>query len=102
MLAGGGSTDLSNYYNKTEVGATVANINFSHSHYTKSEVDDINNELSAAILNTYTKTEIDTTPSDYSTISYLQGSYMTSLSITQALMNNYASVTFIIDNFYTS
>ena len=88
--------NLSNYYNKTEVDATVANINSSNNHYAKTEVDDIDNELSALILNTYTKTEIDTTLSDYSTISYLQGNYTTSLSITQALMNNYASVTFII------
>ena len=101
MLAGGGSTDFSNYYYKTEVDAIVANINFNNNHYTKSEVDDIDNELSAFILNTYTKTEIDTTLSDYSTTSHLQGNYMTSLSITQALMNNYASVTFIIDNFYS-
>ena len=34
MLAGG-STDLSNYYIKTEVDAIVANINFSNNHYTK-------------------------------------------------------------------
>ena len=101
MLAGGGSTDLSNYYNKGQVDAIVANIDFSNNHYTETEVDDIDNELSALILNTYTKTEIDTTLSDYSTISYLQGNYMTSLSITQALMNNYAGITFIIDNFYS-
>ena len=100
MLAGGGSTDFSNKYNKTEVGATVANINFSNNHYTKSELDDIDNDLSALILNTYTKAGIDTTLSGYSTVTYLQGNYMTSLSIAQALMNNYASVTFIVDNFY--
>ena len=47
MLAGGGSTDLSKYYNKTEVGAIVANIIFSNKHYAKPEVDDIDNELSA-------------------------------------------------------
>ena len=99
MLAGGGSTDLSNYYNETEVDAVVANIHFSNNHCTKSEVDDIDNELSALILNTYTKTETDTTLSDYSTSTYLQGNYMTSLSITQTPMTNYASVTFIVDNF---
>ena len=76
--------NLSAYYDKTEVDATVANINFSNTHYTKSEVDDIGNELSALILNTYTKTEIDTALSDYSAISYLQGSYMTSLLITHS------------------
>ena len=92
--------NLSNYYNKTEVDAIVANINFSNNHYTKSEVDYIDNELSALILNTYTKTEIDTTPKWLLYNSYLQGNYMTSLSITQTLMNNYASVTFIVDNLY--
>ena len=70
--------------------------------YNKTEVDAIGDELSALILNTYTKpevealisninltdyytkTEIDTTLSDYSTISYLQGNYMTSPSITHS------------------
>ena len=97
----GGSTDLSNCYNKGQVDAIVANIDFSNNHYTLTEVDDIDNELSALILNTYTKTEVDTQLSDYSTISYLQGNYMTPLLITQTLMNNYASITFIIDNFYS-
>ena len=35
------------------------NIDLSN-YYTKTEVDDIDNELSTLILNTYTKTEIDT------------------------------------------
>ena len=63
--------------------------------YNKTEIDAIDDELSALILNTYTKaevealisninltdyhtkTEIDTTLSDYSTITYLQRNYMT-------------------------
>ena len=97
MLAGG-STDLSKYCNKTEVDAVVANINFSNNHYTKAEVADIDNELSALILNTYTETEIDTSLSDYSTVTYLQDGCMTSLLITQALMNNCASIAFINTN----
>ena len=52
-------------------------------------------------LTDYYKTEIDTALSDYSTISHLQGNYMTSLLITQALMNNYAGIARIIDNFYS-
>ena len=48
----------------------------------------------------YTKTEIGTTLGDYSTISYLQGNCMTTLAITETLMNNYAAIAFIIDNFY--
>ena len=86
--------------------------------FTITEVDAIDDELSAFFLGTYTKpevealisninltdyyikTEIDTSLSDYSTVSYLQGNYMTSLLITQTLMNNYASTTFIIDNLF--
>ena len=49
-MLSGGSTDLSNYYIKTEVDAIVANINFSNNHYTKTEVDDIDNELSVLIF----------------------------------------------------
>ena len=79
MLAGGGSTDLSNYYTKPQVEALISNLNLSYY---------------------YTKTEVGSPLSDYSTITYLQDNYMTSLSITQTLMNNYASVTFIVDNFY--
>ena len=70
MLAGG-CTDLSNCYNKIEVDSIVANINFSNNHYTKTEVDYIDNELSALILNTCTITEIDTLLSGCSTITYL-------------------------------
>ena len=88
-------------------------------HYNKTEIDAIGDELSALILNTctktevealisnisltyyYTKTEIDTTLSDYSTITYLQGNYMTPLAITTTVMNNYATITFIANNFYS-
>ena len=48
----------------------------------------------------YTKGEIDTHVTDYVTTTYLQGSYMTTLSITEALMNNYASITSLVDNLY--
>ena len=66
------------------------------------EIDAIDDELSALVFNTYTKTEvgalifninltgyyikseIDTTLSDYSTISHLQGNYMTSPLITHS------------------
>ena len=83
----------------------------------KAEIDAIGDKLPALILNTYTKaelgalisninltyyytkTEIDTTLSDYPTITYLQGNYMTTLAITETLMNNYATITFIVGNF---
>ena len=76
----GCSTDLSNYYTRPQVEALISNINLS---------------------DYYNKAEIDSSLSDYYTITYLQDNYMTSLLITQTLMNNYASVTFITDNFYS-
>ena len=69
-----------NTYIKPEVEALVSNIN---------------------LADYYTKTEIDTTLSGYSTITYLQGNYMTTLAITETLMNNYATITFIVDNFHS-
>ena len=72
-----------------------SNIDFSN-YCIKSEVGDIDNELFALILNTYTKTESDTQLTDYATILYLQGSYMTTLSITETL-NTYASITLLVD-----
>ena len=68
-------------------------------YYTKSEIDDIGNELPTLILNTYTKTEVDTQLTYYTTSSHLQCNYMTTLSITETLMNNYARITFLVNNF---
>ena len=85
----------------------------------QTEVDAIDDELAALILDTYTKpevealisninltdyfikAEIDTSLSDYSAISHLQGNCMTSLLIAQAFMNNYASITLLNDSFYS-
>ena len=55
-----------------------SNIDLS-SYFTKSEIDDIDNELSTLILNTYTKTEVDT-----------------------LLYTNYPSLSFIVNNFYST
>ena len=65
--------------------------------YTKPEVEALLFNIN--LTDYYTKAEIDTTLSDYSTISYLQGNYMTSFLIAQALMNNYAGITLLNDNF---
>ena len=79
--------DIPNFYNKTEVDAIDDELPaLILNTYTKPEVE-------ALISNTnltdyYTKAEIDTSLGDYSTISYLQDNYMTSLLITQTLMNN--------------
>ena len=51
--------DLSNYCIKSESGTLFYNIDLS-SYYTKFEIDDIDNGLYTLILNTYTKTEVDT------------------------------------------
>ena len=88
-----------NYYDKVATDSLFSNIDLS-SYYTKSEVYDIDNELSTLILYTYTKTEIDSQLTDYTTNAYLQGNYMTSTPITETLMNNCGSMTFLVDNFY--
>ena len=51
---------FSNYYNKTEIDATVSNINFSNNQYDETYIGDLDNELSTFMLNTCTKTEVDT------------------------------------------
>ena len=67
----------------------VSNIDLSD-YYTETEIDDLDNELSTLVLNTYTKTEVDTQLTDY----------MTTLPITETLINDYASLTLLGDNFY--
>ena len=87
-----------NYYDKVATDSLFSNIDLSN-YYSKTELDDIDNELSALILNTYTKTEIDSQLTYYTAITYLQGNYMPTLSRTEALMNNYASITLLDYNF---
>ena len=100
---------LDTYYNITEIQAyhydkvatdsLFSNIDPSN-YYSKIEVYDTDNELSTLIMNPYTKTEIDTQLAYYTTITYLQDNYMTTLSITEALMNNCASIPLLDGNFY--
>ena len=78
----------------------ISNIDLSN-YYNNIEVDDIDYELSTLVLNTYTKTEVDSQLTDYTTITQLQGNYMTSIPITETLMNNCATITLLEDNFYT-
>ena len=47
-----------------------------------------------------TPKQIDSQLTDYTTVAHLQGNYMTTISITETLMNNYASLTLIGDVFY--
>ena len=75
------------------------NIDLSN-YYTKIEIGDIDNGLSTLVLNTSTRTEIDSQLTDYTTTTYLQGNYMTSISITKTLMNNHTAITLLDDSFY--
>ena len=88
-----------NYYDKVAAGSLFPNIYLSNYCY-KIEVGDIDNVQSALILNTYTKTEVDTQLTGYTTITCLQRNYMTTLPITETSMNNYATIAFIVDNLY--
>ena len=67
-------TLISNIYDdvyvKTEIYTLFSNIDLS-SYYIKNEVDDIDNGLSALVLNTYNKSEIYTFPADYYNIGHL-------------------------------
>ena len=51
-------------------------------------------------MNTYTKTEIDTQLTDYTSVTYLQDNYMTTLSLTETLMNKFASISLLDGSFY--
>ena len=53
------------------------------------------------MLNPHTKAEVDTQLTCYTTVAYLQGNYMTTLAITGTLMNNYATITLLVDNFWS-
>ena len=64
--------------------------------YTKTEVEALIYDINLADY--YTKTEVDTQLTDYTTITYLQGTYMTTLATTETSMNNYATITFTVDN----
>ena len=55
------------YYDKVATGSLFSNIDLS-SYFSKIEVDDIGNELSTLTLNAYTKTEIDTQLTDYTSV----------------------------------
>ena len=52
------------------------------------------------MLDYYTKTEFDSQLTDYTTITYLQDKYMTTLAVTETLMHNYVTVPLLVDNFY--
>ena len=56
-------------YIRTEIDSLIATISISN-YYNKTEIDDIDNELSISILNTYNKNAINTFFTDYYNIEY--------------------------------
>ena len=91
-----GGLDIPNFYDKAGVGNLITNFSLVN-YYTKNQVDALISTIN--LVDYFTKIEIDSQLTYYTTITYLQGSYMTTLSITEALTNNYATITFIVDNF---
>ena len=95
-----GDLDIQNHYNKTEIDAVGDELPaLTLNTYTKTEVDALISNIN--LTNYYTKTEVDTQLTGYTTITYLQDNYMTTLAITKTLMNNYATITFIVGNLYS-
>ena len=91
---------LSNYYIKTKIGTLVANIYLSN-YYTKPEVDHIDNELSTLILNTYTKTEVDTLVyTNYPSLSFIGDNFLFKTEIDSTL-SDYTTTTQLYDGFYS-
>ena len=48
-----------------------------------------------------TPKQIDSQLTGYTTVTYLQCNYMTALPLTETLMNNYATITFLVFTFYS-
>ena len=90
--------DIPDFFNTAEVYNLNTNLNLVN-YYIKNQVDALICNID--LVDYYTKTEIDSQLTCYTTVTYLQGNYMTALSITEALMNNYATITFTVDNFYS-
>ena len=92
-----GDLDMLNFYNGAEVDTSIADLNLVN-YYTKNQVDALIPNIN--LVDYYTNAEIDSQLTDYTTITYLQGNYLTTLSITRTLMNNYATITLLADSFY--
>ena len=88
---------IPNFYNKTEVGNLISNLKLLN-YYTKNQADALISNI--GLVDSYAKAEIDSQLTYYKTTSYLQDNCMTSISITETLMNIYASITLLGDGFY--
>ena len=95
-----GDLDIPNFYNKSEIDAIGDELSALISNtYIKTEAEALISNTN--LVDFYTKAEVDSQLTDYTTVTYLQGNYMTTLAITETLMNNYATVTLLVDNFYS-
>ena len=92
-----GGLDIPNFYNKAEVRNWIANLNLVN-YYTKDQVDALIPDIN--LVDYYTKAEVDTQLPYYATVTYLQDNYMTTLAVTETLMNKYASISLLGGNFY--
>ena len=92
-----GDLDIHNFYNKAEVGNLITNLNLVN-YYTKSQVDTLIYNIN--LVGYYTQAKIDTQLTHYVTATYLHAKHMTPISTKETLMNNYARMTSLVDNFY--
>ena len=67
-------------------------------YFIKNQVDTLISNIN--LVDYYTQAEIDSQLTDYTTITYLQGNGMTTLSITWTLMNSCAAKALLVDSFY--
>ena len=92
-----GGLDIPYFYNETEVGNLITNVNVVN-YFIKNQVGALIYNIN--LVDYYTKTEIDTQLAEYTTIAYLQAGYMTPMPKAGTLMNNCATIALLVDNFY--
>ena len=89
-----------NYYDKVATDYLFPNIDL-NSYYSKTEVDDIDNELSTLVLNINTKTEIDTfLYTNYPSLSFTADNFYSKAEIDSTL-SDYITSTQIDDSYYS-
>ena len=92
-----------NYYTKNQVDTLISNINLVD-YYTKTEVDTLlyTNYPSLSFIadNFYSKTEIDSTLSDYTTSAQLHTDFYSKVK-TNLIFDTYTTTTQLYDDFYS-
>ena len=87
-------------YIKTDIDTLFSNIDLSN-YYTKSDVDDIDNELSSLTLNTYTNTEVDNLLyANYPSLSSISNNFYAKAEIDSTL-SAYTNSTQLHTDFYS-